>query len=144
MDGECCYGGIVSYRIFFFFNDTATTEIYTLSLHDALPIYIFDQRYNDILTVKSKNVGWPTRFLFIQVVIERSARKYKNGRNRRSAIRQQCVLEVTTRNKLCCDLATCATHFEKVQWFSQKWFICIRGKNIWFEFCEITKQLMED
>src|SRR6202011_6308369 len=25
---------------FFFFNDTATTEIYTLSLHDALPIYI--------------------------------------------------------------------------------------------------------
>src|SRR3712207_9501733 len=25
--------------LFFFFNDTATTEIYTLSLHDALPIY---------------------------------------------------------------------------------------------------------
>src|SRR2546430_12423767 len=27
--------------IFFFFNDTATTEIYTLSLHDALPIFGF-------------------------------------------------------------------------------------------------------
>src|SRR5258707_12329830 len=26
------------YLFFFFFNDTATTEIYTLSLHDALPI----------------------------------------------------------------------------------------------------------
>src|SRR3712207_7134711 len=26
------------YCLFFFFNDTATTEIYTLSLHDALPI----------------------------------------------------------------------------------------------------------
>src|SRR5260370_36104369 len=26
---------------FFFFNDTATTEIYTLSLHDALPISVF-------------------------------------------------------------------------------------------------------
>src|SRR5256885_9952466 len=25
--------------LFFFFNDTATTEIYTLSLHDALPIW---------------------------------------------------------------------------------------------------------
>src|SRR3712207_9211684 len=25
--------------LFFFFNDTATTEIYTLSLHDALPIF---------------------------------------------------------------------------------------------------------
>src|SRR5690349_22399289 len=27
---------------FFFFNDTATTEIYTLSLHDALPIFHLD------------------------------------------------------------------------------------------------------
>src|SRR3990172_4710709 len=27
-------------RYFFFFNDTATTEIYTLSLHDALPISV--------------------------------------------------------------------------------------------------------
>src|SRR5256885_12029403 len=29
-----------SSSIFFFFNDTATTEIYTLSLHDALPIFL--------------------------------------------------------------------------------------------------------
>src|SRR3954470_25085855 len=29
---------IVLCFVFFFFNDTATTEIYTLSLHDALPI----------------------------------------------------------------------------------------------------------
>src|SRR3989449_2410339 len=29
---------MVWYPILFFFNDTATTEIYTLSLHDALPI----------------------------------------------------------------------------------------------------------
>src|SRR5256885_12002365 len=29
---------ISSLQAFFFFNDTATTEIYTLSLHDALPI----------------------------------------------------------------------------------------------------------
>src|SRR5437764_10844021 len=28
-----------NFFFFFFFNDTATTEIYTLSLHDALPIY---------------------------------------------------------------------------------------------------------
>src|SRR5256885_13309709 len=34
------------YFFFFFFNDTATTEIYTLSLHDALPIY-FQQRLFD-------------------------------------------------------------------------------------------------
>src|SRR5256885_7223157 len=30
--------GFSQYYLFFFFNDTATTEIYTLSLHDALPI----------------------------------------------------------------------------------------------------------
>src|SRR5438034_5590569 len=30
---------------FFFFNDTATTEIYTLSLHDALPIYACRRSY---------------------------------------------------------------------------------------------------
>src|SRR3712207_8983549 len=29
---------ILTMVLFFFFNDTATTEIYTLSLHDALPI----------------------------------------------------------------------------------------------------------
>src|SRR6185369_18014457 len=29
---------MASHVVFFFFNDTATTEIYTLSLHDALPI----------------------------------------------------------------------------------------------------------
>src|SRR5256885_12824368 len=32
---------------FFFFNDTATTEIYTLSLHDALPI-----------SIQSKSLPW--------------------------------------------------------------------------------------
>src|SRR2546422_4590874 len=34
---------LIMSRAFFFFNDTATTEIYTLSLHDALPIsQLFD------------------------------------------------------------------------------------------------------
>src|SRR2546427_7756449 len=31
----------LTFVYFFFFNDTATTEIYTLSLHDALPIFSF-------------------------------------------------------------------------------------------------------
>src|SRR5206468_12688965 len=35
----------LSFSSFFFFNATATTEIYTLSLHDALPIFL--------------NGGWP-------------------------------------------------------------------------------------
>src|SRR5579862_3454549 len=36
--GAGIYGVVVILLAFFFFNDTATTEIYTLSLHDALPI----------------------------------------------------------------------------------------------------------
>src|SRR2546430_12511357 len=34
----CSLSAYSPYFTFFFFNDTATTEIYTLSLHDALPI----------------------------------------------------------------------------------------------------------
>src|SRR5438874_9011043 len=56
-----------SMLLYFFFNDTATTEIYTLSLHDALPIFMglqaayanlhtdqerdyFMQRYHDVIS----------------------------------------------------------------------------------------------
>src|SRR5947199_10397894 len=51
---------------FFFFNDTATTEIYTLSLHDALPISCFlawgpfEQPYwSRTMGVVVKHVGGP-------------------------------------------------------------------------------------
>src|SRR3712207_5644829 len=40
------------YNFVFFFNDTATTEIYTLSLHDALPIWLtVPQLVNSSLTI---------------------------------------------------------------------------------------------
>src|SRR2546430_17345957 len=46
------------YHLFFFFNDTATTEIYTLSLHDALPISgIFQKK-------------WPDRFFDVGIAEE--------------------------------------------------------------------------
>src|SRR2546430_14404017 len=38
---------------FFFFNDTATTEIYTLSLHDALPISSRRSRSTELRSVAS-------------------------------------------------------------------------------------------
>src|SRR5260370_23663746 len=37
--------GAFFFSYFFFFNDTATTEIYTLSLHDALPICSLGMRF---------------------------------------------------------------------------------------------------
>src|SRR5687768_18449640 len=40
---------------FFFFNDTATTEIYTLSLHDALPILVAGTNY--LYVLESKNTA---------------------------------------------------------------------------------------
>src|ERR1039457_7164866 len=40
---------MLTLTLFFFFNDTATTEIYTLSLHDALPISCRDHRQPELL-----------------------------------------------------------------------------------------------
>src|SRR2546421_7999667 len=42
--------------LFFFFNDTATTEIYTLSLHDALPIYETGYMYSGV-RAQSNDLG---------------------------------------------------------------------------------------
>src|SRR2546430_13101582 len=36
------------FSLFFFFNDTATTEIYTLSLHDALPISFYMLKFRSM------------------------------------------------------------------------------------------------
>src|SRR5215203_737351 len=44
---------------FFFFNDTATTEIYTLSLHDALPISVMANGFGDRLM--ASEVAAPAR-----------------------------------------------------------------------------------
>src|SRR2546427_12577368 len=44
------------FSFFFFFNDTATTEIYTLSLHDALPIYPIDH-LQQVFVVLEAHIG---------------------------------------------------------------------------------------
>src|SRR6266853_6688474 len=41
---------IYGFFFFFFFNDTATTEIYTLSLHDALPIRLTELNRHVLLS----------------------------------------------------------------------------------------------
>src|SRR3712207_7194285 len=43
--------------LYFFFNDTATTEIYTLSLHDALPILLVEQHDAELLALQGAHVG---------------------------------------------------------------------------------------
>src|SRR2546429_6687804 len=58
---------VVPISFFFFFNDTATTEIYTLSLHDALPICGSELRRSGtgsreavLLARESLGPGWKT------------------------------------------------------------------------------------
>src|SRR2546430_7138689 len=48
-------------RFVFFFNDTATTEIYTLSLHDALPISRSDASSVRSLAANPQAPLWTTR-----------------------------------------------------------------------------------
>src|SRR5436853_4543252 len=46
------------YFFFFFFNDTATTEIYTLSLHDALPICGYRYRNRREPGPRGRHIRW--------------------------------------------------------------------------------------
>src|SRR3989454_11483182 len=70
--------------LFFFFNDTATTEIYTLSLHDALPISIVTVHdLMPVIILRSPTDGWRegvrNRFLRGTLKALRLARAYIVG-----------------------------------------------------------------
>src|SRR5260221_6373595 len=52
-----CWIQLLRRHFYFFFNDTATTEIYTLSLHDALPICRKGQQLAHGLVLQGKAVG---------------------------------------------------------------------------------------
>src|ERR1041385_7952272 len=57
----------------FFFNDTATTEIYTLSLHDALPIWHFPNASALRVEELASRQGVPANYL-VQILIELKAK----------------------------------------------------------------------
>src|SRR3712207_9411003 len=48
--------------LFFFFNDTATTEIYTLSLHDALPISVIHLLLHPSLFILTRHLSFSLFF----------------------------------------------------------------------------------
>src|SRR3712207_9427856 len=89
-----------SHLLFFFFNDTATTEIYTLSLHDALPI-----------SATSPWTAGPPEFagrsLSLHAEHTRLARRSPHGRTRLSggAVRsEEHTSELQSRQYLVCRL----------------------------------------
>src|ERR1035438_10919337 len=78
----CCLNVVAFF--FFFFNDTATTEIYTLSLHDALPIcseLLWNQCWSPFLSTESPRSEEHTselqslRHLVCRLLLEKKNRK---------------------------------------------------------------------
>src|SRR2546422_52072 len=75
---------IASEKVIFFFNDTATTEIYTLSLHDALPISVafWVSTLVPVETVGAATWVLPARSLApdtLKVMSERETTPLKSG-----------------------------------------------------------------
>src|SRR5258707_2213021 len=98
--------------LFFFFNDTATTEIYTLSLHDALPILrspgrrIKNVRHLDsqMTRFRVQHLDWdPAGHLFTETVLslDHSAISTDSQLERRS---EEHTSELQSRQYLVCRL----------------------------------------
>src|SRR3712207_7761936 len=82
--------------VFFFFNDTATTEIYTLSLHDALPILTQDATEGIEGCVEKSVLGRPE-----PAAPEPASRRLSGGRAPRS---EEHTSELQSRQYLVCRL----------------------------------------
>src|SRR6266404_9811214 len=83
------------FSFFFFFNDTATTEIYTLSLHDALPICSRSPTSSGLSTPRHfpPTSRWERSeehtselqslaYLVCRLLLEKKKKKYSSGKYR--------------------------------------------------------------
>src|SRR5947209_15802051 len=104
---------LIFFFFFFFFNDTATTEIYTLSLHDALPICpggatdivarIVAQRLGESLgqsfVVENRRSEEHTselqsrQYLVCRLLLEKKKKKKKKKKNRKQTINRHIRCE---------------------------------------------------
>src|SRR5260370_15631969 len=81
---------------FFFFNDTATTEIYTLSLHDALPIFKLIQA-SAVLDLTEDDFDFLTSNK-IEIIFGRSEERF--SRNAETDLVCRLLLEKKNRSRL--------------------------------------------
>src|SRR3712207_6858025 len=87
--------------VYFFFNDPATTEIYTLSLHDALPIYPTDSNMAAPLLAKSFN---PFLFAVISAIAFTTVLGTVSGLIMAASRSEEHTSELQSRQYLVCRL----------------------------------------
>src|SRR6266487_7198888 len=78
---------------FFFFNDTATTEIYTLSLHDALPIC----RLHELERILDRRAG--QRGLLVRLLVHEDDRSEEHTSELQSPVHLVCRLLLEKKKK---------------------------------------------
>src|SRR5256886_12987609 len=88
---------------FFFFNDTATTEIYTLSLHDALPISSTVARISDSFPVERQNAIRQELAMALAAVLTQILLPTKNG-GRMPARSEEHTSELQSQSNIVCRL----------------------------------------
>src|SRR5256885_6004412 len=89
---------------FFFFNDTATTEIYTLSLHDALPIYPCARSRGDRRPRETSRSSAAGRGSHTSVPARSRAQPLHAAQDRRSARSEEHTSELQSPCNLVCRL----------------------------------------
>src|SRR5256885_5990978 len=106
--------------IFFFFNDTATTEIYTLSLHDALPIFVSAGAAIQVESPEDVGVAWIELFRNPVRMREMSERARSRSEEHTSELQSPCnlvcrlLLEKKKRNLCSTPPTTCALSTETI------------------------------
>src|SRR2546427_5621865 len=89
---------------FFFFNDTATTEIYTLSLHDALPIFCSESQITQMAmaaALKNSRVNQSINALMLRRSVGRAKAASVAMAGRRS---EEHTSELQSQSNLVCRL----------------------------------------
>src|SRR5690606_41706991 len=107
---------------FFFFNAPATTEIYTLSLHDALPIYCKSRFYETFSRTFSKQIRSFSRCC--QNTVLRNVRSQTNGFRS-----EEHTSELQSRENLVCRLLL---EKKKIYTTIKGWILsCVNKYKLW-------------
>src|SRR3712207_7321427 len=87
-----------------FFNDTATTEIYTLSLHDALPIWNWDGKYTGKGRLWALLSGERGQYELAQHLVYLDKINYRLPNDRQEGRSEEHTSELQLRQYLVCRL----------------------------------------